>query len=103
MTNTPTQLVPKLWSYYKIPLDEGLPHGVYVKQLTFLPFLKMADDQPRPPFNKPSLLTLSDPKPGFWSETKNRASISLLNFPRFHAFSIRGRVNALQRRARYIT
>ena len=34
--------------------DDGLSYGDYVGQLTFLIFLKMADEQARPPFNKPS-------------------------------------------------
>jgi hypothetical protein len=31
-----------------------LSYGDYVQQLTFLLFLKMADEQTKPPFNKPS-------------------------------------------------
>ena len=31
-----------------------MSYGDYVEQLTFLLFLKMADEQSRPPFNKPS-------------------------------------------------
>jgi type I restriction enzyme M protein len=31
-----------------------LSYGDYVEQLTFLLFLKMADEPARPPFNKPS-------------------------------------------------
>jgi type I restriction enzyme M protein len=47
-------LVQKLWNYCNILRDDGLSYGDYVKQLTFLLFLKMADKQSRPPFNKPS-------------------------------------------------
>ena len=32
----------------------GLSYGDYVEQLTFLLVLKMADEQAKPPFNKPS-------------------------------------------------
>ena len=53
MTN-PQQLVQKLWNYCNILRDDGLSYGDYVEQLTFLLFLKMADEQSRPPFNKPS-------------------------------------------------
>ena len=53
MTN-PTALVQKLWNYCSILRDDGLSYGDYVEQLTFLLFLKMADEQSRPPFNKPS-------------------------------------------------
>jgi type I restriction enzyme M protein len=48
------QLVQKLWNYCNILRDDGLSYGDYVEQLTFLLFLKMADDQSRPPFNNVS-------------------------------------------------
>jgi type I restriction enzyme M protein len=47
-------LVQKLWNYCNILRDDGLSYGDYVEQLSFLLFLKMADEQSRPPFNKPS-------------------------------------------------
>src|SRR5256886_17653062 len=48
------QLVQKLWNYCNILRDDGLSYGDYVEQLTFLLFLKMADEQSKPPFNKRS-------------------------------------------------
>ncbi len=51
---SPSQLVQKLWNYCNILRDDGLSYGDYVEQLTFLLFLKMADEQSRPPFNKAS-------------------------------------------------
>jgi len=59
-----TQLVQKLWNYCNILRDDGLSYGDYVEQLTFLLFLKMAGEQARPPFSKPS----PTPK-GFGRET----------------------------------
>ncbi|HXI13784.1 MAG TPA: class I SAM-dependent DNA methyltransferase [Thermoanaerobaculia bacterium] len=53
---TENQLVAKLWNYCNILRDDGLSYGDYVEQLTFLLFLKMADEQTRPPFNKPSAI-----------------------------------------------
>ena len=53
---TDSQLVAKLWNYCNILRDDGLSYGDYVEQLTFLLFLKMADEQSRPPFNKPSAI-----------------------------------------------
>ena len=44
-------IVQKLWNYCNILRDDGLSYGDYVEQLTFLLFLKMADEQSRPPFN----------------------------------------------------
>ncbi len=52
--SNPNALVQKLWNYCNILRDDGLSYGDYVEQLTFLLFLKMADEQSRPPFNKPS-------------------------------------------------
>jgi type I restriction enzyme M protein len=49
-----TQLLQKLWNYCNILRDDGLSYGDYVEQLTFLLFLKMADEQSRAPFNKRS-------------------------------------------------
>ncbi|MBA3832445.1 MAG: SAM-dependent DNA methyltransferase [Chthoniobacterales bacterium] len=42
-----SQLVQKLWNYCNILRDDGLSYGDYVEQLTFLLFLKMADEQSR--------------------------------------------------------
>ena len=53
MSNPAPQLVQKLWNYCNILRDDGLSYGDYVEQLTFLLFLKMADEQSKPPFNKP--------------------------------------------------
>jgi type I restriction enzyme M protein len=44
MTNS-QQLVQKLWNYCNILRDDGLSYGDYVEQLTYLLFLKMADEQ----------------------------------------------------------
>src|SRR5436190_4011036 len=52
--STPSALVSKLWNYCNILRDDGLSYGDYVEQLTFLLFLKMADEQAKPPFNKSS-------------------------------------------------
>ncbi len=51
---TPNALVSKLWNYCSVLRDDGLSYGDYVEQLTFLLFLKMADEQSKPPHNKTS-------------------------------------------------
>ena len=40
-------VVSKLWNYCSILRDDGLSYGDYVEQLTYLLFLKMADEQHR--------------------------------------------------------
>jgi type I restriction enzyme M protein len=47
VTNSPTALVQKLWNYCNILRDDGLSYSDYLEQLTFLLFLKMADEQRR--------------------------------------------------------
>ena len=49
-------MVQKLWNYCNLLRDDGLSYGDYVEQLTFLLFLKMADEQTRPPNNKPAII-----------------------------------------------
>ena len=44
-------LVQRLWSYCNVLRDDGLSYGDYLEQLTYLLFLKMADEQTRPPFS----------------------------------------------------
>lgn len=56
MTNESSSLVAKLWNYCHILRDDGLSYGDYVEQLTYLLFLKMADEQTRAPFNRPSVV-----------------------------------------------
>ncbi|TML23653.1 MAG: SAM-dependent DNA methyltransferase, partial [Actinobacteria bacterium] len=36
--------------------DDGLSYGDYLEQLTYLLFLKMADEQTKPPFSRPSII-----------------------------------------------
>ena len=42
-------IVQKLWNYCNVLRDDGLSYRDYVEQLTFLLFLKMADEQRKPP------------------------------------------------------
>lgn len=61
-------VIDKLWNYCHILRDDGLSYGDYVEQSTFLLFLKMADEQSRPPFNKKSPI----PEKYSWPELLNR-------------------------------
>ena len=38
-------IVPKLWNYCNVLRDDGMSYGDYVEQLTYLLFLKMADER----------------------------------------------------------
>ncbi len=56
MTNESSAIVSKVWNYCTVLRDDGVSYGDYVEQLTYLLFLKMADEQTKPPFNKPSTI-----------------------------------------------
>ena len=53
---TSNGIVQKLWNYCNVLRDDGLSYGDYVEQLTYLLFLKMADEQTRPPFNRSAII-----------------------------------------------
>jgi type I restriction enzyme M protein len=47
MNDTAQRIVQKLWSYCHVLRDDGLSYQDYLEQLTFLLFLKMADERAR--------------------------------------------------------
>ncbi len=42
---SPSAIVQKLWNYCNVLRDDGMSYGDYVEQLTYLLFLKMADER----------------------------------------------------------
>jgi len=54
--NDSAGLVAKLWNYCNVLRDDGLSYGDYVEQLTYLLFLKMADERTRPPYNRAAIV-----------------------------------------------
>jgi type I restriction enzyme M protein len=56
MPDNSQQIVQKLWNYCHVLRDDGVSYGDYVEQLTYLLFLKMADEQTKPPFNRKSMI-----------------------------------------------
>ncbi len=49
---TAEQIISKVWSYCHVLRDAGVSYGDYLEQLTFLIFLKMADEYAKPPHNR---------------------------------------------------
>jgi type I restriction enzyme M protein len=54
--NQSATLVDKLWTYCHVLRDDGLSYGDYLEQLTYLLFLKMDDEQRRPPFGRAAIV-----------------------------------------------
>ena len=56
MSNDSQQIVNKAWNFAHVLRDDGLSYMAYTEQITFLLFLKMADEQTKPPYNKPPIV-----------------------------------------------
>ena len=66
MSDASSRIVQKLWSYCNVLRDDGLSYQDYLEQLTFLLFLKMADER--------AALTSKDqpiPKGYRWADLSN--------------------------------
>jgi len=50
-------IVQKLWNYCNVLRDDGMSYGDYVEQLTYLLFLKMADERTKPPYSYEELIS----------------------------------------------
>jgi type I restriction enzyme M protein len=73
MPTESSAIVQKLWNYCNVLRDDGVSYGDYVEQLTYLVFLKMADEQTKPPFNKPSTI----PKGFDWKSLAEKDGVDL--------------------------
>ena len=56
---SPADIVQKLWNYCHVLRDDGMSYGDYVEQLTYLLFLKMADERTKPPHNQKGVVPKS--------------------------------------------
>lgn len=73
MPTESSAIVQKLWNYCNVLRDDGVSYGDYVEQLTYLVFLKMADEQTKPPFTKPSAI----PKDYDWKSLMEKDGVEL--------------------------
>ncbi|MFC2119889.1 N-6 DNA methylase [Bacteroidota bacterium] len=49
---TTASIVQRVWNYCHTLRDDGVSYGDYLEQLTYLLFLKMADEYSKPPYNR---------------------------------------------------
>ena len=61
---TASQIGTRVWSYAGVLKDDGLSYMGYVEQLTFLLFLKMADELTRAPYNRANCIPKGKDKKG---------------------------------------
>lgn len=56
MNNHTQQIVSKAWNFAHVLRDDGVGFMSFTEQITFLLFLKMADEQTKPPYNRPPIV-----------------------------------------------
>jgi hypothetical protein len=56
MDNVTQQIANRAWNFAHVLRDAGLSYMAYTEQITFLLFLKMADELIRPPHNRAPLV-----------------------------------------------
>ncbi len=66
-------IVSKVWSYCNVLRDDGVSYGDYLEQLTFLLFLKMADEYGKPPYNR----AITIPEDYNWESLRSRRGAEL--------------------------
>ncbi|MFA5848851.1 MAG: DNA methyltransferase [Bacteroidetes bacterium GWF2_40_14] len=73
MSNNTSSIVSKVWSFCNPLRDVGVGYGDYLEQLTYLLFLKMADEYSKPPYNR----QLNIPKDFNWESLTNKKGAEL--------------------------
>ena len=82
-------IVSKVWNFANVLRDDGVGYGDYLEQITYLLFLKMADELNKPPYNKglkfPKLknvegVELADAETCDWQTLSQKRGLELENF-----------------------
>lgn len=66
-------IISKVWSFCTTLRDDGVGYGDYLEQLTYLIFLKMADEYSKPPYNR----DVGIPDEYSWSALKSKKGAEL--------------------------
>ncbi len=66
-------IVSRVWSFCQTLRDDGVGYGDYLEQLTYLIFLKMADEYAKPPYNR----DVGIPAEHKWASLKSRKGAEL--------------------------
>lgn len=75
---TSSAIVQKLWNYCNVLRDDGMSYGDYVEQLTYLLFLKMADERTKKPYNHASIVPEEATWPTLEKGVRRVGSVSLI-------------------------
>ncbi len=72
-THNASSIISKVWALANVLRDDGVGYGDYLEQLTYLLFLKMADEYSKPPYNK----KLNIPDGYGWDTLKSKKGAEL--------------------------
>ena len=72
-TSTSSGIVSKVWAFCNTLRDDGVGYGDYLEQLTYLLFLKMADEYSKPPHNR----KMPIPKNFSWDSLTSKSGAEL--------------------------
>jgi type I restriction enzyme M protein len=72
MSSDTKHIVNKAWNFATVLWHDGVSHLSYTEEITFLLFLKMADELTRPPYDKLSLLNPKIPAEYSWATLLNK-------------------------------
>ena len=68
-----SSIISRVWSFCTILKDDGVSYGDYLEQLTYLIFLKMADEYSKPPYNR----DIGIPEKYNWKTLKSKKGADL--------------------------
>src|ERR1700752_2853040 len=71
--NNTSNVVSKIWAFCNTLRDDGVGYGDYLEQLTYLLFLKMADEYSKPPHNR----KMPIPKEFAWESLTSKSGAPL--------------------------
>jgi type I restriction enzyme M protein len=63
---SPKTIINKIWNFASVLRDDGVSYGDYLEQITYLLFLKMAEEYSKPPYNR----KVGIPEGYGWSDLK---------------------------------
>jgi type I restriction enzyme M protein len=73
MSENTSSIVSKVWSFCNVLRDGGVSYGDYLEQLTYLIFLKMAEEYRKPPYNR----NIGIPEEYTWDKLKQQRGAEL--------------------------
>lgn len=92
MMSTASQINGKIWNMAGVLMDDGISNSDYLEQLTFLLFLKMADEYSRPPYSR----EIDIPEDCRWGTLTSKTGSDLAEHYEYVLKTLQGKTGMLQ-------